>query len=349
MYKKKTWLITLLVIAVVLLPACEKKLQPITGSVHLSPIPTSTSTPTPSPTPLSEVPVNEDTVEIKVIGSEEGLTKVSLKVKNEFTFSNGKVFNNEHLNQGLVWNIVKEYALSLHYNVPEGLAGHYALYTDKAIVGIKEGLYGKSREELAELSKLFNDMLNGTAASQTEVVIDCFETSMAEAWRDAAYAIIYNCITNFADYADQGYMGAYTKADLSDEKLHVAYTMSMWGFGEFEENSKIFKNTRGKSFDTGAGVYPEIEDFVEEVQYLYSNDAKDFYVKEVKSSDSVSLLERAENLFISDYCMYEKNVSSQYIETRIEGIKLEANEIIATFQGAAPEDIYSIFDFIINE
>ncbi len=135
-----------------------------------------------------------------------------------------------------------------------------------------------------------------TEAQQTD-----FWARIDTAWAAHTGVIVSYVMSNYLSYADNGYAGNYTSADVSaSEGLQIAFGMAMWGYGGFEDDGTTFTaGVSGTQFDTANGVYPTLADYANEAKLAYGNDPEAYYNTETVGNGEADVLGTATDAFIT--------------------------------------------------
>ena len=169
-----------------------------------------------------------------------------------------------------------------------------------------------------------------------------FWAQINAAWATHTGVIVDYVYNNYASYADAGYCGPYTSADLKDNRgLQIAFGMTMWGFGEVDANGVCTGALTGTTWDMAAGVYPTLEDYAKEAAAKYGNDPVAYYNTETVGAGEADVLKAATNAFISAAAANEPELADGI--PNISGIKKTGPySIEVKVNGYSAPAVYSI-------
>ena len=189
---------------------------------------------------------------------------------------------------------------------------------------------------------VWSDADSWTADEQT-----AFWAAFDKAWATHTGVIVDYVYNNYASYADAGYCGPYTSADLKDNRgLQIAFGMAMWGFGEVDEAGVCTGALTGTTWDMAAGVYPTLEDYAKEAQAKYGYDPVAYYNTETVGAGEADVLKSATNAFISAAAANEPELADGI--PNISGIKKTGPySVEVKVNGYSAPAVYSILGIFV--
>jgi len=176
---------------------------------------------------------------------------------------------------------------------------------------------------------------------------NAFWTEIDKAWANHTGLIVDFVNHNYASYADEGWCGPYSSAELEDnEGLRIAFGMVMWGFGEIDEDGICTGVVTGNTWNMKAGQYPMLEDYAREVQAAYGYDPEVYYEKEGIGEKEPDVLTSATEAFISAAAASEPELADGI--ANISGIrKMGDYSVEVKVNGYSASDIYGIFGIAV--
>ncbi len=189
---------------------------------------------------------------------------------------------------------------------------------------------------------VWSDADNWTKEQQS-----AFWAEIDKAWAKHTGIIVDYVYNNYASFADDGYCGPFSSADLKDNRgLRIAFGMNMWGFGAIDENGICTGVQTGTTWDLNAGVYPTLEDYAKEAQVAYGYDPVAYYETENTSSGEADVLKVATNAFISAAAADEPELVDGI--PNISGIKKTGEySVEVKVNGYSASTVYQIFGIAI--
>jgi len=172
---------------------------------------------------------------------------------------------------------------------------------------------------------------------------EIFWTEIDKAWAIHSGLIVEYVNKNYASYADDGYCGPYTSAEVAEnEGLRIAFGMVIWSFGVIDENGICTGTVTGNTWDMDAGQYPTLDDFAKEAQRAYGYDPEVYYEKEKTRDDEPDVLGSATSAFISAMAASEPELAGGI--ANISGIRKTGEySVEIKVNGYSASDVYGIF------
>lgn len=335
-------LLICLIFASLFLIACEKG----NGSV-ISPTaeptgsPTPTSSPTPTPVTLIQITPENSTITSNYL-EDKDKTVFTIALKDNILFSDGKRLEADNLLCTIeyeVWTSAYKTQREKIHDVP--------FYGKQAFLAFMDLKYYNSMCSDIDMVIDYGEHVfdNYDMIHAIEGKTGLFMDKLEEAWVESAKRIVEVCKTNYAEYADKGYMGSYTSKELEKEGAAIAFGMTMWGFGYFEKDSTIFRTTREKAFDLAKGEYPTYEDFVDEVKYLYNDDVRAYDAEEMTDEVDFSVVDYAKQTF----CLEVGSSESDSPKSLAAIHKVDDLTLEVVVDGKCDFEPYEVFGLTVNE
>ncbi len=169
-----------------------------------------------------------------------------------------------------------------------------------------------------------------------------FWAKIDAAWATHTGTIVNYVCNKYSSYADAGYCGSYTSADLTNEGVKICFGMAMWGYGGFEDDGTTFTaGVSGTTFDTAAGVFPTLADYAYEAMLAYNDDPVAYYDTETVGDGEADVLGSATDSFISENAASEPELAGGV--PNISGIKKTGDfSIEVKVNGYSAPAVYSI-------
>lgn len=342
--RAKTCLVILVLFAAFVLVACEGR----RGSV-VSPTSGPSETPTPSssptPTPVRNIKITSDNSSItSVYLDEKDKTVFTIALKDNILFSDGRKVCADDIKRFIeesLWLYQLKSQQSKLYDVPFYGKDAFLCNLDYikyiALCNDAEIAIDNGKDAFKSLD----------LAHPIEGYVDFFFEKLDEGWLESAKKIVEVCKTNYADYANKGYMGSYTSKSLdTNEGLAIAFGMTMWGFGYFEKDGATFYTTREKAFNTEKGEYPTYSDLVDEAKYLYLDDVRAYDAGEMTDEVNFSVIEYAKLELCKEVGFKESNGDHHSLAAlhKVDDLTLEV-----IVDGKCDFDAYEVFDINASE
>lgn len=246
---------------------------------------------------------------------------------------------------------------------------NYYVYLDPAYVGSSTTytlpILGLSsyRTQTADPDFFFNKAAAILAAGETYAANDNFTEAEFTAYWAAmnqtgeafAQEIVNYVKNNYIAYADAGYAGKYTSADIkASEGMQIAFGMRMWGFAGFDytENDDetvtytgSLTDITGKTYDL-VNTFPTVVDYWNALKAGYADEetgAVDYALLNETETAGMDLVSSAAEAFVKGNADIGsiKNISGLVKgETTINGEKFETVKVILTEQN--PKAILSL-------
>ncbi|MGI6150430.1 MAG: ABC transporter substrate-binding protein [Christensenellales bacterium] len=196
------------------------------------------------------------------------VTTYVIKLRDDLKFSDGKPVTADDLIFTYYVYLDPDYAGSTTLN-------------SYPIIGLKNYMTQTSDEIYAKYSKLVEDIYAAgpdhvwsSADAWTEEMQKYFWDGLTENWKADVAGIVDYVVSKYLndDYANK-YANGRTAADIKDnEKLHVMYGMTMWGFGSFNDEGEFVGAATGKSWTLEGDDVPTVDDFYAETYEAYAGD-----------------------------------------------------------------------------
>ncbi len=208
----------------------------------------------------------------------------------------------------------------------------YQKYADMA-----DAIYAAGREAYEANDNYSEDLFNA------------YWETMDESWKTGCEAIVNYVANNYGDDAYMPYFNEnYTWEQVSaNEGLKMAFGMSLWGFGQFDEEGKFTNGINSWDLET---EFPTIDDYYDATFAAYEGDPVAFYGAEFSDGkvDGTSVLDRANANFISTYGPQDPDMGGKGI-TSISGIKmLDDYTVEVTVKGYSAPAVYNILGITIT-
>lgn len=272
---------------------------------------------------------------------ESNIATYSATIRDDIMFSDGVKMTADDI-------IFNYYAyLDPGYNGP-GILNSYD------IVGLRDyqtqttsDIYNKYSAIAKEIYAAGYDHVWSEADSWTAEEQKAFWTEIDRAWANHTGLIVDFVNHNYASYADKGWCGPYTSAELEhNEGLRIAFGMVMWSFGEIDEEGICTGVVTGNTWDMKAGQYPTLEDYAREVQAAYGYDPEVYYEKEEIGEKEPDVLTSATEAFISAAAASEPELADGI--ANISGIRKTGDySVEVKVNGYSASDIYGIFGIAV--
>ena len=215
------------------------------------------------------------------------------------------------------------------------------------IVGLQDYQTQTSSEVYDKYAALAADIFaagsEGYVANEayTQEQYDGYWAKMKEQCIAACQGIV-NYVMN--KYGSDDYIQAYFKADMTaadisaNDGLKVAYGMSMWGFGGFDD-AGAFVDAAGDSFDLTA-TFPTIEDYYKSTMAKYENDIDACWGAESANGEAPHA--ETDAWFISEYGSKDEAMGGKGVASVAGITKIDKYTVQVVTNGYEAPAVYSI-------
>lgn len=214
------------------------------------------------------------------------------------------------------------------------------------IVGLQNYRTQTTDTVYAKYDKLF-DTIYKTGADYkvkagdgfTQAQHDSLFKIIDEVWKDDVQSIVNVCLNDYVSNAPDYFGGRTADEVTSNEDLHVAFGMALWGYGTVEEDGSLTSAVLGKKWNL-TDKFPTIDDYLAEVKAAYENDPVAYWA--VEAPDDTDVYETARQKFISTEGPKDPELGGKGIPN-IAGIKkLSDTQVEITTEGYDAAAVYTM-------
>lgn len=167
---------------------------------------------------------------------------------------------------------------------------------------------------------------------------DDFWTRIKEGVTTEVQKIVDYVMANYLDYGPD-YFGMTGEEITANDGLKVAYAMTMWGFGEKQDDGS-FKSAATETIWDLKTTFPTIEDYYNEILAAYENDIQAAFPYE--SADSTDVFGNVKSAFIGFWGPKDEAMGGKGVPN-IAGIKkIDDYTVEVTTNGYEAPAVYSI-------
>ncbi|MBR3298985.1 MAG: ABC transporter substrate-binding protein [Clostridia bacterium] len=239
----------------------------------------------------------------------------------------------------------------------------YYTYLDPSYVGSSSlasypivGLQNWRTQTSDEVYEKYADMAEaifkagnaGYAANDqySEDLYNSYWDCVKESWTGTCQGIVDYCMSKYVDSYAEDMLGKTPEEVKASEGLQVAFGMAAWGFGEVGEEDGLFTDGE-KTWDL-ENEFPTIEDYYNATYAKYEGDPVAFFDKESTGSETGTIVEIADDDFISTYGPQDPDMGGKGISS-ISGIKMiDEYTVEITLDGFSAPAVYSILGITIT-
>ena len=273
--------------------------------------------------------------------AESGITTYSATIRDDIVFSDGVKMTAD--------DIIFNYYVYLDpgYRGPNTLKSYDIVGLRNYQTQTTPEIYNKYNTKAKAIYTAGPTHIHSDADEWTAEEQETFWREIDKAWNVHAGLIVEYVNDNYASYADEGWCGPYTSAEVAEnEGLRVAFGMAMWRFGKIDENGICTGMITGNTWDMNAGQYPTPEDFAKETQIAYGHNPEVYFEKEGIGENEPDVLKSATTAFITLMAASEPELVDGIAS--ISGIR-KTGEYSVEIQvnGYSATDIYGVFGISI--
>ena len=185
----------------------------------------------------------------------------------------------------------------------------------------------------------------------SEDLYNSYWETLDKSWEKGCQSIVDYVASK---YGADSYVQGYFNPDLTweevkaSEGLTMAYGMSLWGFGEYNDDGKFVAAYTDKEFDMET-EFPTVKDYYDSTFACYEGDPEDFFASEIESSiGGNGVVADADADYISTYGPQDPDMGGKGISS-ISGIKMiDEYTVEITVEGYSAPAVYSILGITIT-
>jgi peptide/nickel transport system substrate-binding protein len=220
---------------------------------------------------------------------------------------------------------------SLYVYLDPSYTGSTTLYSED-IVGLNNYRTQTSDEVYEKYTTMYEYFdANGDAGEYGDELFADYESNLKDVWTDDLAALV--------DEVYDSYAGSYAStigADEVSDDQKVAFTIALWGFGEYDEESGVLTAADGTAFDLANGENPVIDDLYNAAVATYGDAAS------YDDGEDRSVASDAESAFILTYGSQDESMGGEGVPN-IEGIKkVDDYTVSITTNGYSCTTIYKL-------